>query len=131
MVNIDYSKYTLLIVDDVPLNILLVTKMLSRLPLRVISAYSGEQALDLIASEKPSMVLLDLMMPVMDGFEVLDRIRNNPDTHTLRVVILSALNSDSDIVRGMQAGANDFVTKPIIMERLINAINKQLEEISA
>lgn len=130
MADIDYSKFKLLIVDDVPLNVLLVSKILSRFPMKIIPSYSGQQALEIISRERPDVVVLDLMMPIMDGFEVLDKIRNNPETSDIKVVILSALNSNDDIVRGFKAGANDFVTKPIIMERLINAINKQLEELS-
>lgn len=130
MADIDYSKFKLLIVDDVPLNVLLVSKILSRFPMKIIPSYSGQQALEIISKERPDVIVLDLMMPIMDGFEVLDKIRNNPETSDIKVVILSALNSNDDIVRGFKAGANDFVTKPIIMERLINAINKQLEELS-
>lgn len=130
MADIDYSKFKLLIVDDVPLNVLLVSKILSRFPMKIIPSYSGQQALEIISRERPDVIVLDLMMPIMDGFEVLDKIRNNPETSDIKVVILSALNSNDDIVRGFKAGANDFVTKPIIMERLINAINKQLEELS-
>ena len=66
-------------------------------------------------------------MPGIDGFEVLRRVRENPDTSGIRIVILSALNSTDDIVRGYQMGANDFITKPIIMEKLINCVATQLQ----
>ena len=121
------KKYTILAVDDVPLNLILVEKMLTRQNFIVKKASGGQQALDMIAKQQPSLVLLDLMMPNVDGFEVLSHIRENKETENLPVVILSALNSEHDIKRAMKLGANDFVTKPIIMDRLVTAIKKALE----
>lgn len=122
----DYSKYNLLMVDDVPLNLLVVTKMLSRFNFRIRTAANGVEALEKMAEEKPDLVLLDILMPQMDGFEALQRIRSNPNTKDIRVVILSALNSTEDIVKGFNLGANDFITKPIIMEKLISCVSDQL-----
>lgn len=126
MENIDFSQYTILVVDDVYLNLVLVEKMLKRHNFNVETANGGSEALDMIAEKKPSLVLLDLMMPNMDGFEVLERLRKDPETQNLPVIILSALNSDADITRGMECGANDFITKPIIMARLIESVKKHL-----
>lgn len=122
----DYSKYNLLMVDDVPLNLLVVTKMLTRFNFRIRTAANGVEALEKMDEEKPDLVLLDILMPQMDGFEALQRIRSNPDTKDTRVVILSALNSTEDIVKGFNLGANDFITKPIIMEKLISCVSDQL-----
>lgn len=124
---IDFTKYNVLAVDDVPLNLLLVDKMLAKFKFRIRKASGGRQALDEISQEKPDLILLDLMMPEIDGFEVLRRVRENPETSGIRVVILSALNSTEDIVRGYQMGANDFITKPIIMEKLVNCVATQLQ----
>lgn len=124
---IDFTKYNVLAVDDVPLNLLLVEKMLARFKFRIRKASGGRQALEEISQEKPDLILLDLMMPEIDGFEVLRRVRENPETSGIRVVILSALNSTEDIVRGYQMGANDFITKPIIMEKLVNCVATQLQ----
>lgn len=66
-------------------------------------------------------------MPEIDGFEVLRQVRNNPETENIRIVILSALNSTDDIVKGYELGANDFITKPIIMEKLVNCVATQLQ----
>ncbi|MBR5703066.1 MAG: response regulator [Bacteroidales bacterium] len=117
----------MLVVDDVPLNTMLVEKMLTRFNFRIRKASNGRLAMEEIAKELPDLVLLDLLMPEMDGFEVLRRVRENPETEKLRVVILSALNSNEDIVRGYQLGANDFITKPIIMEKLVNCVATQLQ----
>ena len=122
--NIDVDKLKVLIVDDVPLNILLVRKMLGLFTFKVKTAANGQQALDMISNEVPDLMLLDLMMPGIDGFEVIRRVRASDDTKDLPIIILSALNSEADIVKGMELGANDFVNKPIIMERLINSVVK-------
>lgn len=122
----EFSQFTILVVDDVPLNLILVEKMLSRFKFNVQKATGGQQALDKIAQNQPSLVLLDLMMPNIDGFEVLARLRSHEETKNLPVVILSALNSDRDINKAKELGANDFITKPIIMDRLVNTIKLHL-----
>lgn len=125
--NIDLSKHTVLAVDDIPMNLLLISKILSRLNINISTAANGKEALDIITKQKPSLVLLDLMMPEIDGYEVLRRLRENPETKELRVVILSALNSNEDIVKGFNLGANDFITKPIILEKLTSCVVTQLQ----
>ena len=67
------------------------------------------------------------MMPGIDGFEVIRRLRENPDTAEIRIVILSALNSNEDVVKGFNVGANDFIMKPIIMEKLLTCVITQLQ----
>ena len=129
MANIDYTKIKTLLVDDVALNIKVVEKMISPFKFQIRTASNGEQALKAIAEEQPDLILLDLMMPIMDGFETLQRIRAGEagDPNVL-ILILSALNSEKDIIRGMNLGANDFITKPVIMQRLNNVIEKHLQE---
>ena len=122
----DYSAYNVLAVDDIPLNILLEQKMLKRFNFKLRTASGGQQALDMIAQEKPDLILLDLMMPVIDGFEVIRRLRENPETADIQIIILSALNSQEDVVKGFNAGANDFIMKPIIMEKLLTCVVNQL-----
>ena len=80
-----------------------------------------------MASRKPDLILLDLMMPGIDGFEVIKRLRADSATADIRIVILSALNSNEDVVKGFDLGANDFIMKPIIMEKLLNSVFTQLE----
>lgn len=125
--NQDFSKYSVLAVDDIPLNLLLVEKMLSRFNFHFRKASNGQMALDAVAQEKPDLILLDLMMPGIDGFEVIRRLRSNPETADIQIVILSALTSNEDIVRGFDAGANDFIMKPIIMEQLISCVVNHLQ----
>lgn len=129
--DLDLSMYTVLAVDDIPLNLLLISKMLSKFNFKVVTAANGEQALKAVDEHKPELILLDLMMPVMDGFEVIRRLRANPETADIQIVILSALNSNEDIVKGFQLGANEFITKPIIMEKLLNTVVTQFKLIEA
>ena len=125
--DLDLTGFDVLAVDDVPINLLLVNKMLSRFNFHLRTAADGAQALAAVAECKPDLILLDLMMPVMDGFEVLRRLRSDPETAGIRIVILSALNANEDIVRGYQMGANDFITKPIILEKLLSCVATQLQ----
>ncbi|MBP5336958.1 MAG: response regulator [Bacteroidales bacterium] len=121
----------MLAVDDIPVNLLLVQKMLSRFNFRIRTASGGQQALDAVAAEKPDLILLDLMMPGIDGFEVIRRLRADPATADIRIVILSALNSNEDVVKGFNLGANDFIMKPIIMEKLLNSVITQMQLVEA
>ena len=129
--NRDYSNYNILAVDDIPLNLLLVQKMLARFKFEIRTASNGQQALDAVAERKPDLILLDLMMPGIDGFEVIRRLREDPATADIRIVILSALNSNEDVVKGFDLGANDFIMKPIIMEKLLNSVFTQMQFVEA
>ena len=129
--NYDFSDYNILAVDDIPLNILLVQKMLSRMNFTIRTAGGGQQALDAVAEQKPDLILLDLMMPGIDGFEVIRRLRANPETADIQIIILSALNSQEDVVKGFNLGANDFIMKPIIMEKLLSCVVTQMQLVQA
>ncbi len=123
---VDQTQVNILIVDDIPLNVLLIQKMLSRFKFNILTANNGQAALDTIAQKPVDLVLLDLMMPGVDGYEVLKRLRAADETKSLPVVILSALNSSDDVTKGFQMGANDFITKPIIMEKLLTCVATQV-----
>ena len=127
----DYSTYSVLAVDDIPLNLLLVQKMLARYNFKMRTAANGQQALDAVSAEKPDLILLDLMMPGIDGFEVIRRLKNDPSTADIRIVILSALNSNEDVVKGFNMGADDFIMKPIIMEKLLSCVVTQLQVVES
>ena len=123
--------FNVLAVDDIPLNLLLVQKMLSRFNFKLRTAANGQLALDAVAAQKPDLILLDLMMPGIDGFEVIRRLRENPATADIQIVILSALNSNEDVIKGFNVGANDFIMKPIIMEKLLSCVVNQLAIVQA
>ena len=132
MAEIDYSKIKILIADDVMLNIVLVKKVLSSRPYQIRTASNGQQTLQAIVEEQPDLLLLDLMMPGIDGFEVIRKIRTgecgNPN---MRIVILSALSREEDKVKCLNLGAHGYVTKPIPLPRLLETVNEQIEIIAA
>jgi len=103
----------ILVVDDILPNVKLLEIKLQKEYYNVSSAYSGQEALDKIQAERPDLVLLDVMMPEMDGFEVCRRIKSNPETEHIPVVMVTALTEVSDRVNGLEAGADDFLTKPL------------------
>ena len=127
----DLSAYTVLVVDDIALNLLMVQKMLSRFSFKIIVAQNGQEAIEKIESDKPVLVLLDLMMPVMDGYEVINRVRSNPDYNSTRIVVLSALNTNENIVKAISMGADEFITKPIAMEKLFGSVAREFDMILA
>jgi two-component system cell cycle response regulator len=102
-----------LVVDDIPANVKLLEARLSAEYFDVITAMSGKEALAICERAECDLVLLDVMMPDLDGFEVCRRLKTNPVTHHIPVVMVTALDQPSDRVRGLEAGADDFLTKPI------------------
>ena len=102
-----------LVVDDILSNVKLLEAKLSAEYFEVLTASSGEQALTRVAAELPDIVLLDVMMPGMDGFEVCRRIKTNPKVAHIPIVMVTALDQPSDRVTGLDAGADDFLTKPV------------------
>lgn len=102
-----------LVVDDILANVRLLEARLQAEYFEVLSAYSGAEALDILSRERVDVVLLDVMMPGMDGFEVCRRIKSSAATHHLPVVMVTALDQPSDKVQGLENGADDFLTKPV------------------
>ncbi len=105
-------REVVLAVDDTPRNLDVIEAALAREPWDLHCATSGPEALRLIAATEPDVILLDVMMPGMDGIEVCRQLKGNPTTRMIPVVLVTALDSPEDRVRGLDAGADDFVTKP-------------------
>ncbi len=103
----------ILVVDDILPNVKLLEAKLSSEYYDVLTATSGEEALQKVAQDSPDIILLDVMMPGMDGFEVCRRIKTNPAYAHIPVVMVTALTDNTDKVRGLEAGADDFLSKPV------------------
>ena len=102
-----------LVVDDISANVKLLEARLSAEYFDVLVAYSGKEALEVLSRERVDVVLLDVMMPGMDGFETCVRIKKDPRTHHIPVIMVTALDQVSDKIQGLESGADDFLTKPV------------------
>jgi phosphoserine phosphatase RsbU/P len=122
------EKQKILIVDDEPFNVDYVEQELEDEGYETISATDGQEALDKINRESPDLVLLDIMMPVMDGFEVLSKLKENPETRDIPVIVISASNDLKSVVRGIQSGAEDYLPKPFEPTLLNARISSSLEK---
>ena len=125
----DYSKYTVLIVDDIPVNIILLKTMLTRTNVRILTATNGEEALEIVRKSKPDLILLDIQMPIMNGWEVLRTINDDPELKGTAVIVVSAFTSPEDIEQSMRLGAAGFIKKPVIMDILLSSVTSQLDNI--
>ena len=128
---INPSEYKILIVDDVMSNVLLLKVLLTNEKFAIATASNGRQALEQVEKENPDLVLLDVMMPDMSGFEVAQHLKSNPQTAEIPIIFLTALNSTADIVKGFQVGANDFISKPFNKEELIIRVTHQISLVAA
>ncbi len=106
-------KARILVVDDDPLNVKLLTAKLESAEYDTIEAYSGQEGLDKAVTESPDLLLLDVMMPNMDGFEVTRRLKSDPITSHIPIILVTALDEKEGKARGLEAGADDFLNKPI------------------
>jgi len=116
----------ILIADDeqsivVPLEFLMQQK-----GYQVIAAYNGEEAIEKIISFNPDLILLDIMLPIIDGFEVCQMIRSNPNWKDIKVIFVSALGREMDIAKGLALGADAYITKPFANAEIINKVREVL-----
>ena len=122
----DARASKILIVDDEPFNVDLLEQELEDLGYVTVAATNGQEALDKVAAETPDLILLDIMMPVMDGFSACRRLKENDETRLIPVVIMTALDGLEDRIRGIEAGADDFLTKPVNPRELTARIQTAL-----
>ena len=107
------AESKILVVDDNEQNLELLVAYLETLGCPVVTAVDGVDALEKVAAEKPDLILLDIMMPRMSGFEVCRKIKSDPTTRDTPVIMVTALNELTDIERGVESGTDDFITKPV------------------
>ncbi len=119
LLDVKSEQVTILIVDDSPLSAQLVQSYLERAGYRVVLALDGSEALAQVETETPDLIILDVMMPGLDGFTVCERLKTDNRTRFIPIILLTALNEPRDRVRGIEAGADDFLSKPFNREELM------------
>ena len=117
----------ILIVDDNPDDLNLLAMQLRRANYIVLEAETGENCLTLLNQIKPDLILLDVMMPKLSGFEACERLKSEPATSRIMILMVTALNEHGDIERAVQAGADDFISKPVHKLELLRRIDRMLK----
>ena len=121
------GEHTVLIVEDNEQNLELLGIYMEGLPgVRVITATNGLEAMAKVAEDPPDLILLDIMMPKMSGFEVCKRIKGDPKTRDIVVVMVTALNETADIERAAECGTDDYISKPIDRKALVDLVSNLL-----
>jgi two-component system sensor histidine kinase/response regulator len=128
---INRSDYKILIVDDVVSNVLLLKILLSNEKFQVCTASNGNMCIEQAKKEKPDLILLDVMMPDISGFDAAVILKKDPETMDIPIIFLTALNNPNDLVHGFQVGANDFLTKPFNKEELLMRVMHQIQLVAA
>ena len=116
-----------LIVDDEPGIIVALQFLMEQNGYATTVAFSGEEAMEAVARHHPDLILLDIMLPVVDGFEVCQRVRENPDWNDIRIVLVTALGSEANVTKGLDLGADAYVTKPFSNADLVAKVKELLE----
>src|SRR5271169_5533895 len=117
---------TVLIVDDNAQNVELMQAFLESLPVKLVTAADGVEALAKVAEHNPDLILLDIMMPKMSGFQVCKRIKGDPKTRDIQVLMVTALNELGDIEQATECGTDDFVSKPVNKFELLTRVKSLL-----
>lgn len=124
---VDLSTASILLVDDNPQNLELMQAYLEELPCEIRTAVDGVEAVEMIDRKRPDLVVLDVMMPRMSGFEVCKKIKSQPSTREVVVIMVTALNEVSDFERAVDCGTNDFITKPVNKLEMVTRVRSLLE----
>ena len=121
------TKKKILIVDDEPNIVMSLEYTFKKNNFEVFIARDGQEALDILKSQFPDIIILDIMMPLVDGFETMQQIKKNEMLKHCKVIFLSAKNKESDIEKGMALGADAYLTKPFSVKKVVEQVNELLE----
>jgi DNA-binding response OmpR family regulator len=124
------GKAKILVVDDNEKNVELLEAVLLAAGFEVLKTYDGKQAIEIVGKERPDLLLLDIMMPQLDGFQVCEILRKDPRNAGLPIIMATAKDKESDIVQALERGADDYIVKPIDKKEVLRKIGDMLEKAS-
>ena len=123
--------YKILVVDDEPHLVRLMEFILAKQGHTMVSAVNGREALEKAQSERPDLILLDIMIPYIDGYEVARLLREDDELKSIPVILLSAKAQDEDVQRGLDLGVDEYITKPFAPDHLVHVVNSYLAKINS
>jgi DNA-binding response OmpR family regulator len=123
--------HKVLVVDDHPPTVQLIRTALEGLGMEVKAAANGAECLLSVHEDRPNLVILDVMMPVMDGFQTLQVLQESKETQDIPVIMLTARSSDRDVAHGWRSGASSYLTKPFSVDQLVTLVQRVLEGVAA
>jgi len=118
----------ILIVDDEPSIIVPLQFLMQQNGHETVVAFSGEEAMEIIAASPPDLILLDIMLPIIDGFEVCQRVRENPRWNSIRIILLTAMGGEANVAKGIALGADAYITKPFSNAEVSEKVYALLEQ---
>jgi DNA-binding response OmpR family regulator len=119
--------HKILIVDDEPSIIVPLQFLMQQNGYETLVAFSGEEAMETIGAKNPDLILLDIMLPVVDGFEVCQRVRENQQWRNIRIILLTAMGGEANVAKGMALGADAYITKPFSNAEVIRKVKELLK----
>ncbi len=122
------AKDLILVVEDSPTNLRMLKELLENNGYRAVTAEDGEDALKKVAQHHPCLILLDIILPKKNGFQVCRQIKTSPDTHDIKIVMVSSKSEEADRFWGMKQGADAYIAKPIVEQDLLNTVAKLLKK---
>ncbi len=123
----NFQETIVLIVDDAPLNLQVLEGMLGSANIPAIKAQNGKEGIEFARLHRPDLILLDIMMPQMDGFQACEKLKDDPETENIPIIFLTAKNQTEDVLKGLELGAVDYITKPFNPKELLSRVKNQLE----
>ena len=124
--SVNPENYKILVVDDIATNVLLLKTILGKAGYRIVTATGGREALEKVESESPDLILLDIMLPDQDGLEIVRKLRERPETVRVPIILVTAKTTELDKVKGLDIGADDYLTKPFGVMELISRVKALL-----
>jgi PleD family two-component response regulator len=124
----DIQNKTVLVIDDSTTNVVLLEAILNNKGFNIDTALSVKEAYSLMAKKKPNLILLDLLMPRINGYEFLKELKSDEKNNDIPVIVISALSDNENVQKALQLGATDFIKKPVDIQQLLEKVNQELNK---